>query len=85
MTRPPPAETFRAMKFDLDGLDETELRELHRRIVERLRWIRRSEDQVSMRQFALGERVASGNVMDEWIQERAGASFCTFVLVKQLL
>jgi hypothetical protein len=46
------------MKVDIDGLDETALLDLNRRIVERIRAIRRSKDLASMRQFAVGERVA---------------------------
>ena len=45
------------MKIDINHLSESELVDLNRKIVERLRMIRQVEAHVSMLQFNIGERV----------------------------
>lgn len=46
------------MKIDIDGLTETELVDLNRRIVERLRFLRDARAHVAMLQLRIGERVS---------------------------
>jgi len=45
------------MKIDIDQLSESELIDLNRRIVERLRFLQHMRTHVSMLEFSIGERV----------------------------
>ena len=45
------------MKIDIDQLTESELVDLNRRIVERLRFLQHMRTHVSMLEFSIGERV----------------------------
>jgi hypothetical protein len=45
------------MKIDIDQLTETELIELHHRIVERLRFLEQMRSHGAMLKFSIGERV----------------------------
>ena len=46
------------MAFDLDHLNEAQLQDLNRRIVERLRFLQQARAHQKMLQFAVGERVS---------------------------
>jgi hypothetical protein len=45
------------MKFDIDGLSESELVSLNNRIVERLRFLQQMRTHSAMMEFGIGERV----------------------------
>lgn len=45
------------MKIDIDQLTESELRDLNRRIVERLRFLQQMRAHATMLKFSLGDRV----------------------------
>jgi hypothetical protein len=45
------------MKIDIDQLNESELRDLNHRIVQRLRFLQQMQAHASMLEFSLGERV----------------------------
>lgn len=45
------------MKIDIDQLNESELRDLNHRIVQRLRFLQQMRAHASMLEFSLGERV----------------------------
>lgn len=58
MIRKKTTNSVKIMKIDIDQLTESELIDLNRRIVERLRFLQRMRTHKSMLEFSVGERVS---------------------------
>jgi hypothetical protein len=54
----PTSEACSQMNINLDQLSEAQLQDLHRRIVERLRFLHQARAHHSMLSFSVGERVS---------------------------